>query len=69
MPRKTREYCRNLLGRLALSEHHLGESHAQGAVMIDLGEIQVFEGKVPQTGDSFIGRELAPAYLLEELSD
>jgi hypothetical protein len=43
-----------LLRRLALAENDLREALAQGTVMIQRGEAQVFVGKVAQALESFV---------------
>ena len=57
----------NLFRRFALAEDHLGHALAEGAVVVDLGEPQVFEGQVTEAIDGFVGRELAPANLIEQI--
>ena len=58
---------RHLLRRLALAENDLGEALAQGAVMIQRGEAQVFVGKVSQALESFVDRQIAVADRLQQL--
>ena len=69
MFRQAFEDLGNLRRSLARAEHHFGHSHAQIAVMVYLGEAQVFEGKVPELFDSVIGGELAAPHLLEQSAD
>jgi len=58
---------RHLLRRLALAENDLGEALAQGTVMIQRGEAQVFVGKVSQALESFVDRQIAVADRLQQL--
>ena len=69
VPRQPREDRRHLPGGLALGQHHLGEAGAQRAVVIHLGEVQVFERQVTEASDGLVGRELASAHVVEELSN
>ena len=55
--------------RLAFSEDDLRHACAQSAVVIHLGESQIFEGKMAQALDRFIGSKLAPSDLLEQFAD
>ncbi len=58
------------LGRgLARPEDHFRHSVAQGAMVVHIGESQVFEGKMAQAVDGGVGRKLALADLLEEFAD
>ena len=54
---------------LAFSEDDFRHASAQGAVMIDFGEAEIFEGQMAQAGDGIVGREFALADLLEKLAD
>ena len=46
--------CGDLVGRLALSEDHLGKALSNGAVVIDLCEVDVFVGEVAQPRDHLV---------------
>ncbi len=59
----------DLRRRLAFAENDFGHADAQGAVMIDLGEAEIFEGQMTQARNGVVGRELALAYLFEKLAD
>ena len=59
------EDLRDLRGSLALAENHFGHALAKGAVVIDLGEAQVFKREMAQALDGFVGRELFGAHLVE----
>ena len=50
-------------------EDHFGHSVAQRAMVIHLGESQIFEWKMAQAVDRVVGRKLAPADLLEKFAD
>ncbi len=69
MFRKPGKNSRHLRGSLAFSKDNFGHAGAQGAMMVDLGEAEVFERQMAQARDRVIGRELALAHLLEELAD
>src|SRR6516165_5917594 len=57
---------RSEVGRsFARAEDDFRHTHAQRAVVIDVGEAQVFEGQVLQLLHRLIGRELFLANLLE----
>jgi len=60
---------RHLRWGLAFSEDHLGHAGTKGAVMIHLGEAEVFERQVAQAGDGFVGSEFTFANLLEKSAD
>ena len=55
----------HLRRRFALAEDHFRHAGAQGAVMIHFGEAEIFERKMAQAIHGLVGRELAPAHLLE----
>jgi hypothetical protein len=59
----------HLRRRLAFSEDDLGHAIAQGAVVIDFGETEIFKRQMAQAGDGIVGREFAVADLLEKLAD
>jgi hypothetical protein len=69
MLRQPGEDVRDLRRSLALSENHLGHARAQGAMMVDLGKVQVFKGHMAKTINPGVGREFAPAHLLEKFAD
>ena len=58
----------NLSRGLAGAENHLGHACTQSAVMIHLGESQIFEWKMPQLGHGIVGRKLSPADLFKKLA-
>jgi hypothetical protein len=62
------DFC-DLHRGLAFSENDFGHAGTQGAVMIDLGEAEIFEREMAQARDRVVGRELALAHLLEKLAD
>ena len=57
---------RHLLRRLALGEDHFRHAVAQGAMVIHLGESQVFERHVPHAPHGRIDIDRAGAHLLEQ---
>src|SRR5580704_11827454 len=54
--------------RFALGENHFGHALAQGAMVVELGESQVFEGEMTEALDSFVGGESLFSDLLEQLA-
>jgi hypothetical protein len=54
---------------LPFSQHNFRHSSAQRAVVIDLGESEIFEGKMAQARDRVVGRDFAFADSVEELAD
>ncbi len=54
---------------LSRTEDDFGHAHAQGAVVIYVGETQVFERQMPQLLHRFVRRELAALHLVEEFLD
>ena len=46
-----------LLGGLAFTENHLGLPLTECTMVIDAGECEVFEGKVPQPSHGLVGRK------------
>jgi hypothetical protein len=58
-----------LFGGLALTENDFRHALAKGAVMIDLGKSQVFEGQVAEAVDGVVGRELLLSDLVEEFAE
>ena len=46
---------RNLAGRLPFAENHLGIALTDGAVVIDLGKPDIFEGQVLETFECGLG--------------
>jgi hypothetical protein len=66
--REPRKDFGSLRGSLAASENHFGESGAEGAVMIELGEAKVFKREMAQALERLVGRELAAADLLQEFA-
>ena len=57
-----------LFWSLALAEDHFGHAVAEGAVVVDLGEPQIFEGQVSEAVDGFVGRELLLFDLVEQFA-
>ena len=58
---QSRENFGHLSGSLALAENHLGHALAEGTMVVDLGEAEVFEREMAETlhgfvGDSFLER-------------
>ena len=62
------DLCRLRRG-LPFTENHFGHARAQGAMMVDFGESEVFEGQMAKTVNRFVGRKFAAAHLLEEFAD
>lgn len=65
---ESREDFGYLSGGFALTEDDFGHSVAQGAVMIEFGEAQVFKRKMAEASKGFVGGELLGSYFLEELA-
>jgi len=63
---KVDENLCHLGGRFALAENHLGHALAEGTVVIDLGEAEVFEGEMAKALDGLVGGELFGANFVEE---
>ncbi len=63
---KTGEDGGNLSGRFPFAENHFGHAYAERAVVIDLGESQIFERQMAETLHRLVWRELFGADLLEE---
>ena len=58
------------LGRsLARTENHFRHPVTQGAMVIQVGESQIFEGKMAQAVNRGVGRKLALSYLVEQFAD
>jgi hypothetical protein len=55
-----------LRGGLASSENHLRHSGAEGAVMIDLGEAEIFKRKIAEAVKGFADGGAALAYFVEQ---
>jgi len=53
----------------SLPENHLGHARAQAAMVIYLGEIEIFKGKMAQALHGIIGGKFALAHLLEQFAD
>ena len=53
-------------GRLALGEDDFGHAVAQGAVVVHLGEPEVFKRHVPHAPHGYVDIYRAGAYLFEE---
>src|SRR6202020_1200006 len=62
---EARENLRDLHWCFTFTENNLRHACAQGAMMIDLGEAEIFKRQMAQAGDAFIGRELAPADIVK----
>src|SRR5262252_874070 len=65
---QARENASHLRSRLSLAENDFRHSIAERAMMINLGESQIFEWKVTQAINRIVGRERASADLLKEVS-
>ena len=65
---ETAEYFRHLPRSLALRKNNLRSSLTNRAVMIDLGEPKIFEGKMPQPLDCFVRTYFLFLHLLEQRS-
>ena len=63
------EYAQNLRGRLSFSENDLRHAVAQRAMVVHLGEAEVFERQVTQPIDGVVRRQFALAHLLEEFAN
>ena len=63
------ENLREVRGRLALAQNHLGHAGAQAAVMINFGKTEIFEGKMAQAVDGVVGGQLATTDLIEKFAD
>lgn len=59
----------NLRRCLPFSENHFRHAGAQGAVMIDLREAEIFERKMTQASHGVVGSQLAFANLIKKLAD
>ena len=62
------EDVRYLTRSLALAEDHFRHPLAEGAMVVHLGEAQVFKWEVAQPLDRFVGRQLFLSNLLEQLA-
>jgi hypothetical protein len=60
-PEDLRDLCRGL----PLPKNYLGHSVPQGAMVIDLGESQIFEWQMPQPLHRFVRLQLSLANFLE----
>src|SRR5580698_1839555 len=60
---------RYLCRGLALAEYDFRHPRAQRAMVIELGESEVFKRQMAQAGHGLVGRELSAANLLEEFED
>jgi hypothetical protein len=65
MLRQFREDSGGLRRRLPFSEDDLGHPGAQRSMVVDLGETNVFEGKVAKAVHRLIGRDFSFAHFLE----
>jgi hypothetical protein len=59
----------DLSGRFSFAKNHFGHALAEGAMVIDLGESEVFEWEMAETLHRLVGRELSGAYFLENASE
>ena len=59
----------DVVGALAESENDFWHAVAQCAVMIDLGETEIFEGQVTHAGESGIGVDRAAANIIEKFPE
>ena len=53
----------------AFSEDDFRHTDAEGAVVVDFGESQIFEWEMAELLDGFVGREFPTADLLEQFAD
>jgi hypothetical protein len=67
--RQTRKDFRHMRGRFLLAKNYFRHSGAQGPVMIDFGEAQVFKRHVAQALHGIVRRELALADCFEQFAD
>jgi hypothetical protein len=67
--REAREDLRHLSSRFALAEDDFGHSVAQFAMMVELGEAEVFKGKMAKARKSFVGRELSGTDVTEQFAE
>src|ERR1017187_271997 len=58
----------HLTRRFALGKNHFGHALAQGAMVVDLGEAQVFKRQMTQALDGGVGREVLLSDLVEQLA-
>ena len=63
------ENAGDLCGSLALTKDNFRHPRAEGAMMIDFGEAEIFEGHVPQLLDGGVGRKSAASNLLKQFAD
>ena len=63
------EDLRDLRGSLAFAEDHFWHPLSESAVVIDLGESEVFKGEMAKTLDGFIGRQLFGAHLGKKIME
>ena len=56
----------HMVGRLARAEYDFGDAVAQGAVVVDLGEAQVFERQVPHAVKRRIDIRRPAAHVFEQ---
>ena len=59
----------DLGGRFAFAEDNFGHALAKGAMVVELGEAEVFERKMTETLNSLVGRELFGPDFMEQLSE
>ncbi len=63
------QFCEDfgyLGGSFAFAEDHFGHALAEGTVVVELGEAEVFEREVAEAGDGFVGGQLLGADLGEK---
>jgi hypothetical protein len=54
---------------LTLPKDHFGHPGAEAAMMIDLGESQIFKWQVAQTFDGIVRSDFSLAHLIEKFAD
>src|SRR5580692_5508728 len=54
-------------GILSRAKDHLRHADAQRAMVIDVGEAEIFEGEMAEFLDGLVGGDFAAAYVVEEL--
>ena len=57
-----------MIGILARAEDDFRHADTQGAMVIDIGKAQVFEGHVTQLLYGFVRREFAAAHICQRVS-
>ena len=66
---KAEEDFPNLSRAFAMGENHFRHAHPQRAVMVHLGEAEVFKRQMTELADTLVGSNFAAAYALENVAD